>query len=124
MKETDSLETRLRSWQPRRPSANLKRRLFAAPASLMPKLAWLLGSLAPATACVLLTFSVFNSENTGHLLRHEPMTSMILSNQNYAAYASDNFRESQNGLSSVTFDWTNRSGFTSSIAPFLRDKLN
>jgi len=29
----------------------------------MPKVAWLLGSLAPATACVLLTFSAFNHEN-------------------------------------------------------------
>jgi hypothetical protein len=98
--------------------------LFAAPASLMPKMAWLLGSLAPVTACALLSFSVFNSENNGHLLRREPMTAMILSNQNYAAYASDNFRESQNGLSSVTFDWTNHGGFTSSIAPFSRDTMN
>ena len=120
----DSLENRLRSWQPRRPSAKLKRRLFAAPASVMPKVAWLLGSLAPATACVLLTFSVFNPENTGHLLRHDPVAAMILSNQNYAAYASDNFKETQNGLFSVTFDWTNRSGFKSSIAPFSRDTTN
>lgn len=124
MTEMDSLETQLRSWRPRRPSAKLKRRLFAAPASLMPKMAWLLGSLAPVTACALLSFSVFNSENNGHLLRREPMTAMILSNQNYAAYASDNFRESQNGLSSVTFDWTNHGGFTSSIAPFSRDTMN
>jgi hypothetical protein len=73
---------------------------------------------------VLLTLSVFNSENTGQLLRREPMAAMILSNQNYAAYASGNFRESQNGLSSVTFDWTNHGGFTSSIAPFSRDTMN
>ena len=124
MKEMDSLETRLRSWQPRRPSAKLKQRLFAAPASFMPKTLWLLGSLAPATACVLLTFSVFNSENTGSLLHHEPVSAMILSNQNYAAYASDNFRGSQNGLSSVTFDWTNHGGFTSSMSPFSRDTMN
>jgi hypothetical protein len=124
MKETDSLESRLRFWQPRRPSAKLKRRLFATPASIMPKVAWLLGSLAPVTACVLLSFSVFNSENAVHLLRREPMAAMILSNQNYAAYASDNFREAQNGLSSVTFDWTNHGGFTSSIAPFSRDTMN
>jgi hypothetical protein len=124
MKEMDSLENRLRSWQPRRPSAKLKRRLFAAPASIMPKVAWLIGSLAPATACVLLTLSVFNPENTGRLLRHEPMTAMILSNQNYAAYASDNFREEQNGLFSVTFDWTNHGNFKSSIAPFSRNTTN
>jgi hypothetical protein len=124
MNEMNSLGTRLRSWQPRRPSPKLKRRLFAAPAHFLPKMAWLLGSLAPVTACVLLSFSVFNSENGGHLLRREPMTAMILSNQNYAAYASDNFRAMQNGLSSVTFDWTNHNGFTSSIAPFLRNTMN
>jgi len=88
----------------------------------MPKVAWLLGSLAPATACVLLTFSAFNPENNGHLLCREPLTAMILSNQNYAAYAADNFRGKENRLSSVTFDWTNHSGFTSSMAPFSPSK--
>src|SRR5487761_2256939 len=115
MKEDmDSLENRLRSCPPRRPSAKLKRRLFAAPASLMPKAAWLLGSLAPATACVLLTFSALNPENARNLLRREPLTAMVLSNQNYAAYASDNFKATENRLFSVTFDWTNHSGFPSS----------
>lgn len=84
----------------------------------MPKAVWLLGSLAPATACVLLTFSAFNPENTRNFLHREMMTAMILSNQNYAAYASDNFRGTENRLSAVTFDWTNHSGFTSSMAPF------
>lgn len=114
----DSLESQLRSWQPRRPSAKLKRRLFAAPASLMPKVAWLLGSLAPAAACMLLTFSACYPENPRNFFRREPLTAMILSNQNYAAYASDNFKETENRLFSVTFDWTNHSGFTSSMAPF------
>ena len=119
----DSLENRLRSCQPRRPSARLKRRLFAAPASLMPKgAAWLLGTLAPAMACLLLTFSAFNPANTGNLLRRETLTAMILSNQNYAAYASDNFRGTENRLSSVTFDWTNHSDFPSSMAPFSQIK--
>ena len=79
MKEMDSLENRLRSCQPRRPSAKLKRRLFAAPASLTPKAAWLLGTLAPATACLMLTVSAFNPANNGNFLRREMMTAMILS---------------------------------------------
>ena len=81
-------------------------------------MAWLLGSLAPATACILLTFFIFNAGNTGNSLRHEPMVEMILSNQNYAAYASDNFRGAQNNLSALTFEWTNHNISTSSIAPF------
>jgi hypothetical protein len=88
----------------------------------LPKTAWLLGSLAPAAACLLLTLSMFSPGNAGHSLRHEPLVAMILSNQNYAAYASDNFREAQNNLAGVTFDWTNhgvnRSVSTSNTAPF------
>jgi hypothetical protein len=118
MKEMDSLENRLRSWQPRRPSAKLERRLFATASRFLPKMAWLLGSLAPATACLLLTFSAYNAGNTVHSSRHEPMIAMILSNQSYAAYASDNFRGAQNNLSAVTFDWTNHNISTSSMAPF------
>jgi len=84
----------------------------------MPKAAWLLGSLAPAAVCILLTLSMFNPGSASHSLRHEPLIAMILSNQDYAAYASDNFREAQNNLAAVTFDWTNHTISTSSIAPF------
>ena len=114
----ESLENRLRSWRPRRPSAKLERRLFGTPARLLPKAAWLLGSLAPAIACLLLTLSMFNPGNGGHSLRHEPLVAMILSNQSYAAYASDNFRGAQNNLAAVTFDWTNHAISPSSMAPF------
>lgn len=84
----------------------------------MPKAAWLLGTLAPATACLLLTLSAFNPNNPRSVFQREPLTAMILSNQSYAAYASDNFKATENRLFSVTFDWTNHSGFTSSMAPF------
>ena len=80
--------------------------------------AWLLGSLAPAVACALLTLSMFNPANTGHSARHEPLIAMILSNQNYAAYASDGFADSENNLAAVTFEWTNRNISTSNMAPF------
>jgi hypothetical protein len=84
----------------------------------MPKAAWLFGTLAPAIACLLLTLSMFNPGNPSHSTRHEPLVAMILSNQNYAAYASDNFRQSENNLAAVTFDWTNHSISTSNIPPF------
>ena len=126
MKEMNLLETQLHSWRPRRPSARLKRRLFAAPARVMPQMAWFLGWLAPATACALLTLSVFNSGNSlpGSPSRHEPMVAMMLSNQSYAAYVSGAFQSGQNDLPSVTFDWTNRSGSTSSMPSFLRGGMN
>jgi len=118
MKEMDTLENRLPSWRPRRPSAKLERRLFGPPLRLLPKTAWLLGSLAPAAACLLLTLSMFNPAPAPGSLRHEPLIAMVLSNQNYAAYASDNFRGAQNNLASVTFDWTNHAVSPSNMVPF------
>ena len=125
MKEMNLLETQLRSWQPRHPSARLKRRLFAAPARVMPQMAWFLGWLAPATACALLTLSVFNSGNSlpGSSSRHEPMVAMMLSNR-YAAYVSGAFQSGQNDPPSVTFDRTNRSGSTSGMPSFLQGRMN
>ena len=79
--------------------------------------------MAPATACVLLAFSVFNPGNTGNSLHRDPMAAMILSNQNYAAYASDNFAAAQNNFSSVTFDWTNRN-VSSLVFSFLTRQAN
>jgi hypothetical protein len=126
MKEMNTLETQLRSWQPRRPSAALERQLFATPVSLMPKMAWFVGWLVPATACALLTFSIFNSGNaiSGQSFRREPMVATMLSNQSYLVLAPDSLRKGQNDLSSVTFDWTNRSGSTSSIPSFPRNRFN
>jgi hypothetical protein len=84
----------------------------------MPKAAWWFGSLAPATACLLLTLAIFNHGNPAISLRNEPMATMILSNQSYAAYAADNFRVAQNNLSAVTFEWTNHNVSPSSMSPF------
>jgi hypothetical protein len=92
--------------------------LFGASVKFERGLAWLLGSLVPAAACLLLTFSIFNAGNPGISLRHEPLAAMILSNQSYAAYASDNFRAAQNNLAAVTFEWTNHSVSHSSMSPF------
>jgi hypothetical protein len=88
-------------------------------------MAWFLGWLAPATACALLTLSVFNSGNSlpSSSSRHEPMVAMMLSNR-YAAYVSGAFQSGQNDPASVTLDWTNRSGSTSSINSFLRRRMN
>jgi hypothetical protein len=118
--EMKSLETRLRSWRPRRPSATLKWRLFLARAASAPRMLKFAGWLTPATACVLLAILSLNSENvvsTGGL----PALSLpaMMSNQSYAVYATS--RQSvQNNLSVFTFDWTNRNGLGSTMrfAPF------
>ena len=79
----------------------------------MPSLTWFWGALAPATACVLLTFVTFNSSPS--LSGQKSMIAMALSNQNSAAYVSGEGQTAQNHWASVTFDWTNRSVFNSSI---------
>jgi hypothetical protein len=122
----NSLETQLHSWQPRHPSAALERRLFATPVSRVPKMAWFVGWLVPATACALLTFSVFNSGNylSSRSSRQKPMMATILSNQSYLVSVPDSFQKGLNDLSSLTFDWTNRGGSTSSITSFPHGRMN
>ena len=119
--EMKSLETRLRSWLPRRPSATLRWRLFLARAAHgarvanMPRMMRVAGWLTPATTCALLTLLVLNSENAATSAGHrQPSIMAMMSNQSYAVYATS--RQSvQNNLSVFTFDWTNGSGSGSTL---------
>ena len=113
----------MRSWRPRRPSAGLKRRIFAGQSGT-PTLAAFAGWLAPATTCALLTLLFFISGNgfpAGSGSRGT-MAAMLLSNQNYAAYAAGGSQSVQNRLSNVTFDWTNRgiSAPSMRFTPFIK----
>jgi hypothetical protein len=112
----NSLEAQLRSWRPRRPSARLKRRLFGT--SLAPGAAWIVGSLAPAAACVMLTLGFFNSHNSLSGLSYPPVREMVATDWSNAATVVDSFADKQNHWASVTFDSTNRSGFGFSISSF------
>jgi len=112
MNEMNRLETQLRSWVPRRPSARLERRLFAAPFSQsMPAspFSW----LAPATACFLLALGIISQRpGSAHLASAPPlnaMVTMILSNRSYTACLPESFRQARNHLAS--FGWTNASRF-------------
>lgn len=113
MNETDPLEKQLHSWRPRRPSARLRRRLFGL--SLAPRTAWIIGSLAPAAACLMLTAGILNS-HTGstYPAAHE----MVASNWSEAPFVVDDFAAKQNHWSSVTFDSTNRSNLGTTIDSF------
>ena len=113
--EMKSLETRLRSWRPRRPSATLKWRIFAGQIVSLPRLLKFAGWLTPATACLLLALLSLNSENGIAPDGSRPLSlAGLMSNQSYAVYLTS--RQSvQNNLSAVTFDWTNRSDSGSPI---------
>ena len=107
-------ETQWRAWRPRPPSAGLKRRsLGSAGEADVPTVPWLWRCLAPTMACALLTLIVFHRDGDG--LGQKPAMALILSSQNNVAYATGGAQTEQNHLAAVTFDWTNRSVFKSSI---------
>jgi len=115
-----SLEARLHTWHPRRPSEILKLRLFLAHALNMPRMLRFAGWLTPATACVLLAILSFNS-GFGARTRAFSGFSLpeMMSNQSYAVYETS--RDSQqNNLAASNFDWTNSNGLRSTVtfAPF------
>jgi hypothetical protein len=110
----NELEKWLYSWTPRRPSAKLDRRLFAArPAPVEALLPFRFGWLAPTTValammCVLLNqrFGVTFPSAAGAT----PMVAMILSNQSAAAYLPGSFQAEQNNLPADAFKWTRGRG--------------
>ena len=112
MKQTS--ENQLRSWQPRRPSAALKRRILQfVGEDEVPTARWLWSCVAPTMACALLTLMAFSHDNAG--LGPKVSMAMILSNQDNVAYATGGAQTGQNHLAAVTFDSTNRSILESSI---------
>ncbi|HXB58615.1 MAG TPA: hypothetical protein VNU95_03580 [Candidatus Acidoferrales bacterium] len=104
----------MRSLRPRRPSARLKRRLFGT-SLVAPGAAWIVGSLAPAAACVLLTMGFFGSRSN---FSYPPANEMVTGDWSNAAQVVDSFADKQNHWTTVTFDSTNGSGFGSSISSF------
>ncbi|HEY4415442.1 MAG TPA: hypothetical protein VGO57_07095 [Verrucomicrobiae bacterium] len=107
-------EEQLSSWRPRRPSDGLKRRIFAgATESTTLAARWLWGALTPAMACLMLTVMMLNSGNDA--IHTKPVLMTVLSNQSFAFNGDTSGQMAQNHLASVTFDWTNHSGFNSSM---------
>ena len=106
-------EQQMRSWRPRRPSTTLKARIFGVehPAHTAR---WLWGSLAPAMACVLLTLMTVNQNGSGfgHRTKMKPGPGI----HNNAYFTPELSLSAQNELTgTITFGWTNRSVFNSSI---------
>ena len=125
----NELESQLRLWAPRPPSAKLSRRLFAhhpepvtaagpSPVTAAQSPAFRISWLAPATAALLLMCVLFNEHNSATLggsPSSGPLVALILSNQSAAAWLPGSFTHEQNSVPANTFEWTNGSGSTSSI---------
>jgi hypothetical protein len=123
MKETNPPEAQLHSWEPRRPSARLKRRIFSNPFRRPAILTWSL-RLAPAAACLLVTLSVWHQSDSvpGDGLP-APLPSQMLGNPQLVLAPAD-YHQGHNEVAAITFDWTNRTGSTSSISSFSPGKAN
>jgi len=114
-------ERQLASWVPRRPSARLKRRIFAAGQVVSPpahSFAW----LAPAMAALTVMAMLINQRHSATLFevtKSGPLVAMILTNPSAAASLPSGFGSEQNGVPAGTFDWTNGSQQRSApAAPF------
>jgi hypothetical protein len=128
MNEWHLLETQLRSWTPRRPSAKLETQLFPRSPDAPRQRLCLLGWLAPATVCLLLLVAVF-SHRTGERTRRAsstqfPIMAVTLSNVSFAAYLPGSFVNDQNRVRPGTFEWTNHGHSPSSIPSFPPSRTN
>jgi hypothetical protein len=125
MNEQNLPENTLRSWRLRRPAARLKRQIFKPDAEpALPPIRWLWGSLAPAMACVLMAFVGIHRENENLLPARQGSLLLLGSNQPVVVSRPEAAQSSQNHLAEVTFDWTNRSVFQSSMPFALSNNLS
>lgn len=122
MKETNSLEMQLRSWELRAPSPKFKARLFSQAEVHASRENWSFQWLAPVAACCLLTAMILNQVGP---IGHESSESsnirtVAVSNQTPAALSGSGFVST----ASNRFEWTNGSAFTSSVTSFLPGQVN
>ena len=113
MNQMTKLETRLRSWRPRRPSVRLKERLFGV--APQPNSAHGLQWLAPATAILVLVFALFQQGPGVTQGSHASWElGAFLSNHSAAPYLTAAYSRGRNRLDN-SFEWTNGSNSFSSI---------
>jgi len=128
MNEMNELEKQWLSWTPRRPSARLERRLFAAgPAAAEALAPFRFSWLAPATAALMLMCVVFNQRHGGALsgaASPGPLVAMILSNQSAAAYLPGGVQAERNNLPANAFERASAQGASARRLPVSPAKGN
>lgn len=112
MKDWNSTETKLHSWQLRQPSARLEEELFGSHPQIAPArrrspslLAWQNGWAAGLAGCAMLAFTLLNMVQTSSISGDDVLIpSAAISNASYAA----SFASVQhNCLSAPILGWTN-----------------
>ena len=123
--EMQLLENRLRFWQPRRPFPRLKRRLFGTRVR-HHSAEWSLRWMATAAACLLLAVMMINQDPgfSRHSSAQNPMMGLICSNLSSTNILPGSRPQGRSCNLPASFEWTNLSGFTSSISPFSPGRVN
>lgn len=82
--------------------------------------------LAPAAACVLLALAVFTQPGgrPSGAPPQESVIAVLASNQSAMTSFSNGVEGAGSGFLATNFEWTNRSGSTSSMSSFLPGKGN
>jgi hypothetical protein len=82
--------------------------------------------LAPAVACLFLALTIVNQEPglSASSARRLPLMGLVSSNLSCTNILPEDRPAGRNGVSPASFEWTNRSGFTSSISPFSPGRMN
>lgn len=118
------LENQLGSWQLRRPSPSIKRGLYPT-ASAREAASLSLRWLAPVAACLLLALTIASqSDLSANSARSDAMVGLISSNLSLTNILPQSDTPGRNGVSPASFEWTNRSGSSSSISPFSPGRMN
>lgn len=112
--ELKQLETKLHSWQPRRPSPTLKFKLAIASGNLLPCATRFASWLVPVTACALVVVLNLDSQNSFSGISPRPVA-LILSNQNYATFCDGLKAQGENSPPAQIFKWTNASASLSNM---------
>jgi hypothetical protein len=124
MKETNLLESQLRSWRPRRPSPNLKRRLFPATRAAAREFLWPLRCLAPAAACLLVVLATLNQSGGMSAPAARPGLMLSMLGSNRIACPPFDTQQEHNRILGLSFESTNRSESRSSVDSILPEKMN
>jgi hypothetical protein len=127
MKETNLTESQLRSWQPRRASAGLERRIFGRAERAIRfriEITWAFRLLAPAAACLLVAMSVLHQGGNPSREQYGYSPTTNAPGSDALASLTGNYHQPHNDFSALTFEWTKHSSSTSSIGSFSPGKVN
>jgi hypothetical protein len=106
-------ENQLRGWHLRQPSAKLKARIFREAEVITPGWNW--QPVAPALACLMFAVMIFHFNGGMAGRENQPMLCVSSGGESNVFGVRGFAAAPVNHVDCVTFDWTNKGSFQSSI---------